>query len=176
MNEAKIYEPKKQQSKIIMDPISLQVITLATRARGQTIVLTIGTYDLLHIGHLRYLTMAKQHGDVLFVGVDSDRITKILKGPTRPIIPENERLEMLGYQEVVDFVTVIDDLDEQNQWTGHLLKIVQPDVFIAEKSSYTPEQLKFIERYCEMVTVLPRQAEKTSTSKTVARMREEVAS
>src|SRR5688572_3071996 len=61
------------------------------------VVLTQGTYDLVHIGHARYFQKAKSYGDFLIVGVDSDEKVKVRKGPDRPVVPEDERLEMLTY-------------------------------------------------------------------------------
>ena len=131
------------------------------------IVVTIGTWDLLHIGHVRYLRNAKSRGDVLIVGVDSDRTVKKYKGELRPVVPYVERSEMLTYQSCVDLVTPVDDVDEQGRWLYGLIKKVQPDVFVAVEDSYPKEQLAEIKKYCKEVVVLPRQAEKTSTSKMI---------
>lgn len=137
------------------------------RNLGYKIVVTIGTWDMLHIGHLRYLNKAKSHGDILVVGVDSDKAVKFYKGPLRPIIPQEERMEMLSYQSCVDIITLIDDVDETKKWNYELIKTVRPDIFIAVEDSYPQEQIKEIKLYCNEVIVLPRQAEKTSTSKTI---------
>src|SRR5581483_4103234 len=76
------------------------------KQQGHKIVLTQGVYDLIHEGHARYLQAAKAHGDVLIVGVDSDELTRLRKGPNRPIVPEQERINMLLHLRHVDIVTV----------------------------------------------------------------------
>lgn len=128
------------------------------------IVCTIGTWDLLHIGHVRYLRNAKSRGDILVVGVDSDRTVKKYKGTLRPIVPYTERSEMLTYQSCVDLVTPVDDCDSKGNWLYGLLKKIKPDVFVAVEDSYSKKQIADIKKFCKEVVVLPRQAEKTSTS------------
>ena len=75
------------------------------------IVLTMGTFDILHVGHCRYLAKAKDHGDILVVGVDSDEKVKKRKGPNRPVVPAEERREMLSHIRHVDLVTDKNELD-----------------------------------------------------------------
>jgi len=157
----------KLTHKIVQDYDKLTKFTDALKDLNQKVVVTIGTWDMLHIGHVRYLNKARHHGDVLLVGVDSDRSVKSYKGPLRPIIPENERVEMLSYQSCVDLVTVIDDVDKQGKWNYELIKKVRPDVFVAVEDSYPESQLADIRKYCGEVVVLPRQAENTSTSKLI---------
>lgn len=151
-------------SKIVQSYDTLAMATTGLQAVGYRIVVTIGSWDLLHIGHLRYLIEAKSFGDVLVVGVDSDRSIKLYKGDLRPVVPQTERCEMLTYQAPVDFVTLVDDIDAQGKWKYRLIEVVKPDVFVAVEDSYPPEQLEDIRRYCKDVKVLPRQAENTSTS------------
>ncbi len=79
------------------------------KRQGKKVVFTNGCFDLLHPGHTRYLAEAKKRGDVLVVAINSDRSTRSLKGPGRPIVPEAERAEMLAALESVDLVTVFDD-------------------------------------------------------------------
>jgi phosphoheptose isomerase len=89
-------------------------VLLATRERwraeGKKVVWTNGCFDLLHLGHVRALQMAKALGDVLVVGVNSDNSVRTLKGPDRPIFPVSERLEVLAALECVDFVVVFEEL------------------------------------------------------------------
>lgn len=151
--------------KIVRDYFSLREKVLAHKTLGHRIVCTVGSWDMLHIGHLRYLNRAKSLGDVLIVGVDSDRGIKSYKGPLRPIIPENERLEMLSYQSCVDYVTPVDDIDDKGNWQYSIIKSVPVDVFVAvEGNSYSEEQKKTIGELCPHLEVLPRQAESTSTT------------
>ena len=152
------------RNKIVADYNLLREKAEAHRTLGHKIVATIGSWDMLHIGHVRYLHKAKELGDILIVGVDSDRGIKAYKNPLRPIIPEAERMEMLSYQAPVDYVTVIDDIDNQGQWSYGLIKSVPVDVFVAVEDSYPDHQLDKIKASCGEVMVLPRQAENTSSS------------
>ncbi len=79
------------------------------KTKGKRIVFTNGCFDLLHIGHIRYLEEAKSLGDVLVVGVNSDRSVRNLKGPNRPILPEEERAEILSGLESVNYITIFDE-------------------------------------------------------------------
>ena len=78
---------------------------------GKRIVFTNGCFDFLHIGHVRYLKAAKAHGDVLVVALNSDSSVGQIKGPSRPVVPENERAEVMAALACVDFVTVFDEPD-----------------------------------------------------------------
>lgn len=79
------------------------------KARGARVVFTNGCFDLLHPGHSRYLAEARKLGDILIVAVNSDRSVRELKGDGRPIFPQEERAEILGSLEAVDYVTIFDD-------------------------------------------------------------------
>jgi D-glycero-beta-D-manno-heptose 1-phosphate adenylyltransferase len=79
------------------------------RAARQRIVLANGVFDLLHVGHVRYLTAARRLGDVLFVGINADAAVARLKGPGRPLMPAAERAEVLAALRPVDHVVVFDD-------------------------------------------------------------------
>ncbi len=154
-----------ESKKIILDIEKLTKITDALReSAGLKIVATIGTWDMLHIGHLRYLMKAKTFGDVLVVGADSDKAVKIYKGIYRPIVPEEERMEMLCYQTCVDFITLVDDIDKENGWQFGIIKAIKPDVFIAVEDSYPENQRIEIKKHCGELVILPRQADNTSTS------------
>jgi rfaE bifunctional protein nucleotidyltransferase chain/domain len=95
------------------------------RAAGRTIVFTNGVFDLLHPGHVRYLRRARDLGDALLVGVNSDRSVRVNKGPDRPLTPEAERVEIL---EALVFVNGVVVFDEE---TPHeLISALQPDVLV----------------------------------------------
>ncbi len=79
------------------------------RKEGRKVVFTNGCFDILHVGHLRYLEEAKEQGEILFVGVNSDDSVKRLKGPTRPINNENDRAEMLAGLKPVDYVVIFSE-------------------------------------------------------------------
>lgn len=135
------------------------------RQLGLKIVLTSGTYDMLHIGHARYLREARLSGDLLIVGLDDDAKTRKRKGEYRPVVPEDERREMLAHCRYVDFIYI--KRTEGEKWG--LIKMVKPDVLIAVEGTYQPEELEVIRTFCGEVKVLPRQAE-TSTSAKVRRL------
>lgn len=132
---------------------------------GLKVVLTQGTWDLVHIGHARYFREAKKHGDLLVVGVDSDEKVRDRKGPDRPIVPEDERIEMITHMRHVDIVV----LKELNHSKWFLIKIVRPDVLIATKETYAKQQIKDLKKYCGEVVVLESQAT-TSTSAKIRRL------
>jgi D-glycero-beta-D-manno-heptose 1-phosphate adenylyltransferase len=156
---------KDTKKKIILDYEKLAEIIQAHRILGHRVVCTIGSWDMLHIGHMRYLNRATEEGDILLVGVDSDRGIKLYKkSDLRPIIPEDERMEMLAYQDCVNYVTLIDDVDEKGAWLYGLLKTVKPDVFVAVTDSYPPAQIRDIKKMVKDVIQLPRQADKTSST------------
>lgn len=130
------------------------------RNDGKKIVLTQGSWDLIHIGHGRYIAEAKKHGDVLVIGVDSDAKIKKRKGPERPIVPEAERMEMIAHLGYVDMVTL--KAVDAPKWS--LIKLVKPDVLIVtERMNYTPEELEELKIYCGDIVLLESQAT-TSTS------------
>lgn len=105
------------------------------KARGRKVVFTNGCFDLLHLGHLRYLTEARNLGDVLVVGLNSDSSVKGLKGDSRPILPEDERKEMLLGLKPVDFVCVFSEPTPLE-----LIKKVNPDVLV-KGGDYAVEQI-----------------------------------
>jgi rfaE bifunctional protein nucleotidyltransferase chain/domain len=99
--------PRKLRSKdkIITDRKSLAAILAGLRASGKTIVLTNGVFDLLHVGHTRCLEDARSRGDLLVVAINTDASAEALKGKGHPVVPEEERLEVLAGLSFVDYVT-----------------------------------------------------------------------
>ncbi len=87
----------------------LEAFGRAAREAGRRVVFTNGCFDLLHVGHLRYLQAARELGDLLVVGVNTDAGVRRLKGPTRPLVHEDERAEMLAGLSCVDHVTLFDE-------------------------------------------------------------------
>lgn len=152
------------KAKIVTDYEQLKKYIDAHKVLEQKVVCTIGSWDMLHIGHLRYLINAKNQGDILIVGADSDAAIKRYKNEFRPIIPQEERMEMLSYQDCVDYVTLIDDVDSQGKWSYELIRIIKPDIYVCINESYPEEQKNDIKQYAAQLVELPRQAEKTSTS------------
>ncbi len=95
------------------------------RSQKNKIVFTNGCFDLLHVGHVRYLQEARKLGDLLVVGVNSDASTKRLKGPTRPVQIENDRAEILAALGCVDFAVIFEEDTPLN-----LIKLVKPDILV----------------------------------------------
>ena len=106
------------------------------RREGRTIAFANGHFDLLHVGHLRYLRGAKAEGDVLIVGLNDDRSVASLKGEGRPVVPAAERAELLAALEPVDFVVVFD-----GDSPAPLLTALQPDVHCKGTDYGTPENV-----------------------------------
>ena len=93
------------------------------RREGRRITFANGCFDLLHVGHVRYLQGAKEQGDVLVVGVNSDRSVTALKGPGRPLLSADARCELVAALECVDYVVVFDELNAES-----VLRDLRPDV------------------------------------------------
>ncbi len=102
----------------------LVVLRRRWRADGRTVVLTNGVFDLLHYGHLRYLYAARDLGDVLVVGLNSDSSTRRYKGPLRPFVSEAERAALLLALEPVDYVAIFDEPTAEQ-----LVRELQPEIY-----------------------------------------------
>lgn len=105
------------------------------RGRGATVAMANGVFDLLHVGHVRYLQAAKEMADLLVVAVNSDASTRAYKGPTRPVVPQGERAELLAALSCVDFVVVFEETDVRS-----VLRALKPDVHV-KGTDYTPESI-----------------------------------
>jgi rfaE bifunctional protein nucleotidyltransferase chain/domain len=105
------------------------------RSAGDKIILTNGCFDLLHVGHVRYLRAAKQLGGKLIVAVNSDASTRTLKGEGRPRVPGNERVEILAALSDVDAVTLFDAPD-----VTELIRLLRPEIH-AKGTDYTEENV-----------------------------------
>lgn len=148
----------------ISDYAKLQELAAHWKAIGIKIVLTSGSWDMIHEGHALYLEQAKGYGDLLVVGVDSDDKIRKRKGPDRPIVPEAERLRMLTHLRAVDVVTLKDPGYEK--WA--LIKAIRPDVLVATRETYTDEEIDQLQKlYCKEVVV----HEPMATTSTSARLR-----
>jgi rfaE bifunctional protein nucleotidyltransferase chain/domain len=109
----------------------LKTIIPEEKKRGKRIVLANGCFDLIHVGHVRYLKESKDRGDILLVALNNDSSVKNLKGEGRPILSEEERVAIISSFSFVDYVTVFDDLNVEN-----ILIELEPDVH-AKGSDYT---------------------------------------
>ncbi len=105
------------------------------REAGRTVALANGVFDLLHVGHLRYLEGARALADLLVVAVNSDVSTRANKGPTRPLVPQDERAELVAGLACVDFVVVFDEPDVRA-----VIRVLRPEVHV-KGTDYTPETI-----------------------------------
>jgi rfaE bifunctional protein nucleotidyltransferase chain/domain len=133
---------------------TLQALRPQWQNNYQQLVLTNGIFDLLHSGHVRYLEEAGATGDVLVVGLNSDSSTRTLKGPQRPIIPQEERAYLLAALRCVDYVTVF-----EQRTAEELVATLQPDIYV-KGGDYTPDdprlpEARVVRSYGGQVVLLP---------------------
>ncbi len=125
----------------------------ARRTRGQRVVFTNGCFDLMHVGHTRYLQAARDLGDLLVVGVNTDRsVHSLSKGSDRPIVPERQRAEVLAALACVDYVVLFDEPDP-----GRLISEIQPDVLV-KGGDWAPDTIigrETVEARGGVVTTIP---------------------
>ena len=108
-------------------------VAVAARAAGKRVVLANGCFDLIHVGHVRYLEGAKAEGDLLIVAVNSDGSVESLKGRGRPLLNESDRVELVAAMEGVDFVVVF-----EGQTVASVIEAIRPDVH-CKGTDYTQE-------------------------------------
>lgn len=143
------------------------------RARHTQIAFTTGVYDLIHVGHVRYLELAATLGDVLVVGLNSDSSVKQLKGPDRPILSEDKRAEMLCYLASVAFVTIFPETDGANT-----IRVLRPDAYLCVEGSWEGGDIASKSEVVAMadcggrVYYSPRQSPTVSTSAILDRVKE----
>jgi rfaE bifunctional protein nucleotidyltransferase chain/domain len=150
--------------RFVPDYQRITAIVQALRTLGLKVVLTSGSFDIIHEGHSMYLEAARRFGDFLIVGLDSDEKIRARKGPHRPAVPEMERLRMVTHQRGVGLVT----LKHLHHERWQLIKAVRPDVLVATEETYTAADIaELTGHYCGRVEVLGRMA----TVSTSARLR-----
>jgi len=153
----------------ILRPSELAVELAGRQREGKTVALANGHFDLLHVGHVRYLTAASLEGDLLVVAINADDSVKRLKGPGRPIVPAAERAEMLAALAVVDYVTVFD-----GDTPAPLLAELKPDVHCKGTDYGTPQsvpEFAIVQAYGGR-TVLVGDPKDHSTSELIASARD----
>lgn len=110
------------------------------QAEGRRLVFTNGCFDLLHVGHVRYLQLARELGDALVVALNSDASVRALKGPSRPITPEQDRAEVMGALAAVDFVTIFSEVRVTD-----VISAIRPQIYV-KGGDYTVDTLDAGER------------------------------
>jgi len=121
-------------------------------SRGRKVVFTNGCFDLLHVGHIRYLEEARRHGDLLIVGVNDDQSTRYLKGPGRPHMAQQDRAEILASLRCVDLVVMFGERTAER-----LVEALRPDVYV-KGGDYSIEELpeaKIVTEYGGEVFLAP---------------------
>ncbi len=144
-----------------LDHRAVREVVKKHKKEGKKIVLTQGTFDLVHIGHARYFAEAKKYGDILIIGIDSDEKVRARKGPGRPIVPQDERMEIVRHLRSVDYV-VLKEL-KTPKWS--LIKAVRPHILIATEDTYNDDQLASLKSFCNKVVVLKRMATTSASAK-----------
>jgi D-glycero-beta-D-manno-heptose 1-phosphate adenylyltransferase len=131
---------------------ALKEITARARADGKNIIFTNGCFDLLHRGHVHMLREAKACGDLLIVGINSDRSIRMIKGPDRPVFPEEDRTELIAALEMVDYVVLFDEPDPYKT-----IEALKPDVLV-KGGDWSMDKIvgsDIVERKGGRVTVIP---------------------
>lgn len=152
-----------REKRFVADQVRLKSLVDGLKALGMRIVLTQGVYDLIHEGHATYLERAKSYGDILIVGIDSDELTRMRKGPKRPIVPQDERVNMLLHLRHVDLVTI----KEAHHGLGDIIAMIKPDVmvFSASTSDVPQADIENYKKLCGEVVILPPQGVTTTTAR-----------
>jgi rfaE bifunctional protein nucleotidyltransferase chain/domain len=140
-----------------------QVAKLAMHLKDcrQVVVFTNGCFDILHAGHVRYLQAARELGDCLIVGLNSDVSVRRLKGPERPVNPEADRAEVISGLTAVDYVVIFDETTAEA-----LVREVQPDIYV-KGGDYTMEQLpeaKLVAEYGGKTVFIPELPGRSTTN------------
>ena len=149
--------------KALGEVVSLQeavTIREKLRAEGRTVVLTNGHFDLLHVGHVDCLQRAKALGDVLIVGLNSDSSTRLLKGEKRPIVPQEERAQLLAALQCVDYVIIFEEGTAER-----LLAALRPEVYV-KGGDWAVEDLpeaKAVAEHGIRVEILPQVPSRSTT-------------
>jgi len=151
------------KDRFIPDFGELKRVVEDLKRMGYRIVLTQGVYDMIHEGHARYLEAALSYGDILIVGIDSDELTKQRKGPSRPIVPQKERVNMLAHLRHVSIIA----MREANQSMGKLIETVRPDVLVTSTSTsdFGKKEIAIYKKVCGKIVTLPPQASTTTTGR-----------
>ncbi|HDQ03020.1 MAG TPA: D-glycero-beta-D-manno-heptose 1-phosphate adenylyltransferase [Deltaproteobacteria bacterium] len=145
----------------ILERNELKKKTDALKREGKKIAFTNGCFDILHVGHVRYLRQAKQTADILILALNSDSSVKKIKGEKRPLVNQEERAEIVAALEFIDFVTIFDE-----QTPLELINLLKPDVLI-KGGDWTEEQIvgrEEIAQWGGKLVVIPEIKDKSTTN------------
>lgn len=145
----------------IIDRAALPELIMELKRQKKVIVFTNGCFDILHVGHVRYLQAAKQLGDILVLGLNSDTSVQALKGPTRPINSENDRAEVLAGLTAVDYIIIFAEITAEN-----LIATVQPDIYV-KGGDYVVDELPeagIVRKYGGKIVLVPEVSGCSSTN------------
>jgi len=152
----------------IINKEELKELVANLKQKGKTIVTTNGSFDIFHAGHLKSLKFAKEQGDVLIVGINSDMSVKKYKSKKRPIIPEKQRAAIVASINYVDYVVLFDETTPVN-----LFEIIKPNFHVkgTEYKLNIPEK-EVVEKYGGKLIFINRDELKISTSEIIKRIQE----
>lgn len=155
------------KEKYVADFNQLIELVRKLQSAGYVVGIVGGVWDLVHPGHVRYLMLAKQECDILIVVVDSDELVRHRKGPHRPVVPEDERIEMLSYLGGIVDIIMLRPLSSHLEDREYLNKMLKPDVCILSTSTgdISEEQREIIKQNVKRVVVFPPQAETSSSAR-----------
>jgi rfaE bifunctional protein nucleotidyltransferase chain/domain len=145
----------------IMSFEEMRVLREQFASQGKKVVFTNGCFDLLHVGHVRYLKEARQQGDLLIVGLNDDESTRHIKGPGRPLMVQEDRAEILAALEYVDYVVIFSE-----RTAKRLVGCLKPDVYV-KGGNYRVEDLpeaKVVAGYGGRVYLTPVTSERSTTN------------
>lgn len=153
--------PKRLAAKGVASLAEIARFVRRARAKGLKIVTTNGCFDIVHVGHVRYLSFAKKQGDLLIVGVNSDDSVRKLKGVGRPICPERERAEVVAALKSVDAVFIFDETTPI-RW----LKLLKPDVHVkgADRSMREIVERKTVQSHGGRVVLAPYHKDRSTSA------------
>lgn len=168
-SKTRLEDPKKAWRKRLVSQSQLMDLNEKLKQTGKTIVFTAGSWDLIHVGQVRYLKEAKSHGDILVVGVSSNQAIRSVKGKNKPILDEKIRAEVLTHLRYVDFVTILPEPSCQPT-----LGLLKPDVFITVREDWASDykssiEYKTVTKYGGKIEVVDRQSTTISTTKIIQR-------
>lgn len=152
MMSERCWERLRNSSSKVLTRAELVEVVDQARSAGKVVVFTNGCFDILHVGHIRYLQQARSMGDLLVVGLNTDESVRKLKGPDRPINPEKDRAEVLAALECVDYITLFPE-----DTPIELIRAIKPDIDV-KGGDYTREDMpeaEVVRSYGGRVEIIP---------------------